>query len=127
MEDGWHGGSSTTPSTVDDTGKTASAAATSQDVGMYGSLTDALLEALKTSTANSASKGETTKTNIENGTNTSVVNPDTSASLRGWPEDVSESELQKLTELLNNVVKSQNEVNTISQVVSTSEKYYEIG
>ena len=118
MQDGWSGDTKTSaPPVVDDRPVASSA-------GSYGlDLTDALLKVLETSS--SSSKGEATKSSIENGTNTAVVNPGTSADK--WPDDISEDEAKKLAELLNSLVNSQNEVNTISQVISTSEKYFEIG
>ena len=120
-------GSSSTTSVVDDVGEKTATVSTSPDPSVYGALVDVLKKTLKQSSETSSTKGEATKTSIENSTNTNIVNPDTSSSANKWPEAIEEDKIRELAALLESLVGSQNEVNTISQIISTSEKYYKVG
>ena len=120
MEDGWHGGSTATTSsapTVDDRLNA------SDMIGIYGELADALKEALRDNpTAATAAKGEATKSGIESGKG--VVSP-------ALPDDAAAAfgdlDPEQLKTLLDSLISRQNEVNTITQVISTSEKIYGTG
>ncbi|MBQ9539014.1 MAG: hypothetical protein IJU95_07060 [Treponema sp.] len=146
VEDGWHGGSTATTSsapTVDDR------VVAPDTTGLYGELRDALVESLRNApSASTAAKGDTAKALVGNSetmdknaanaffndtikeANEKINNASSDeekARLQKELEEKLEAERQKWAELLNALNSSQNEINTITQVISTSEKVYDSG